>query len=86
VLTDGAVHLILDFKMALVDADLSLQTADIILDLWSQVAIQVDQIMYLLMDMQSGLDLNQLSIRTTSSGANLITQLDKLFLTNLETQ
>jgi septum formation inhibitor-activating ATPase MinD len=86
VLTDGAVHLILDFKMALVDADLSLQTADIILDLWSQVVIQVVQIMYLLMDMQSGLDLNQLSIRTTSSGVNLITQLDKLFLTNLETQ
>jgi hypothetical protein len=60
--------------MALVDADLYLQTQAITPALWNLVAILVEAIMYLQMVMQSSLSLIQQSTQTTSYGVRAITQ------------
>jgi hypothetical protein len=71
--------------MALV-VDQLLQTVDYILDLWNQVVIQVEAIMFSLMATQNSLDLKPQSIQTIFSGENLIIQLVRQSLIKPDSQ
>jgi hypothetical protein len=67
--------------MVLLVVDQLLQTADCILDLWNQVVIQVEAIMFSLMATQNSLDLKLLSTQIIFFGGNLIIRQGKQFLT-----